>query len=173
MWNYILLNEHEKPWNQRSGKKFWVVEFWVVDSSLQGCDTVLLGKCLLSSQRIYGAFMFRATQSKKTLCSLLDLACEGTIILWNYVTIHPTAQCHIPEYLTLTAASFWGTPDLPVSSYRTLIYVRGFPAIDFNLSMSVLQYYIYYQIVEIWPYFLRVIISYFPCLVIHVHTLQE
>lgn len=35
---------------------------------------------------------------------------------------------------------FVRTPDLPFSSYRTLIYVMGFLAFDFNLSMSVLQY---------------------------------
>jgi hypothetical protein len=54
----------------------------------------------------------------------------------------PYSTASHPRIPDSTAASFWGPPDLLVSSYRTLIYIRGFPAFDFNLSMSFLQYYI-------------------------------
>lgn len=149
--------------NQRGGKKFRVVECWVVDSSLQGSDTVLLGRCLLASQRIYGTFKFRVKPSKRTLLSLLDLANEGTIIHWNYVTTLPMAQRHIPEYLTLQQHLF---EDPQISQFRVpeLCYVSGdflhliliFPCLFIST--------IYYQIVERCPYFLHAVISYFPCL---------
>jgi len=51
------------------GEKFWVVEFWGCGLQFVGCGTVLLGRCLLTSQRIYGALKFRVMQSRKTTCS--------------------------------------------------------------------------------------------------------
>jgi len=152
-----------KPKTKGVVKNFGVVEFWVVDSSLQGCNTVLLDRCFLASQRIYGTFKFRAKPSKRTLLSLLDLANEGTIILWNSVTTLRMTQHHIPEYLTLQQHLFEGS-QISLFWVTELWYISG-DFLHFILIFPCLFIStIYYQIVENCPYFLHVVISYFPCL---------
>ena len=122
-------------------KKFWVLEFWVVHFSLQGCDTVLLGKCLLTSERIWCLHVQGQAVQGDSTCTTQPCIwrCHNPLKLCNHSPRSTASHPRVPES---TSVSLWGLQISPVSSYRTLICVRGFPVFVFNLSRSVLRYYI-------------------------------
>jgi hypothetical protein len=146
---------------------------WVLSCGFQfaGMWYCVVGQVLADIPKVYSAFKFRAKPSKKTTCTtwLCMWRHHNPLKLCDHSPRSTVSHPRIPDS---TAASFWRPwiSHFPVTEPR---YKLGdflhlfliFPCLFFST--------LYYRIVEIWPYFVRVVISYFPCVVIHMHTLQE